>query len=334
MTQMPFSWSGRDSQNNVRSGSGSVTVSTASGPSSWQEAFDSRDMRGTQPARDTAEPVGAIRAWYEANTGHDPSLSYEVLPAGTWTINQTWLTAREGNGRVSQSGGRWYVERYETPGTIRVAVNNITLSNIYQNSGGALYGFQSRALDGNATGVVLEHSTLAGNAANDNGAALNFPDARNVDQITLRHCEISGYRAGLYCFGGITAEYCWVHDLHFSPGSHNTGASMRAGNNHLARNLIADGNSSAISWYPEYGPYTNNIAEENVLRLANADDGPEVILASARAFSDVSPGDTRILRNNLFYRGGNRGEGGGVGGFMAGFTTVSGNIDRLGEAVG
>lgn len=299
----------------------------------WQTAFNSRDMRGTQPARDSVEPVGAIRAWYEANTGHDPSLSYEVLPSETWTVNSAWLESREGNGRVSFISGRWYVERYETSGMIRMAANNVTFRNIYQNSAGSLYGLQSRVTDGNATGIIIENSTIAGNAANDNGAALNFPNARNVDQIILRNCDISGYRAGIYCFGGITAEYCWVHDLHFSPGSHNTGASMRAGNNHLYRCLIADGNSSAISWYPEYGPYTNNIAEENVLRLANADTGPETILAEGRAFSTVSSGDTRILRNNLFYRGGNRSEGGGIGGYLAGWTEISGNVDRLGAMV-
>lgn len=300
----------------------------------WQTAFTSRDMSGTQPARDATEPVGAIRAWYQANTGHDPSLDYEVLPAGTWTIDTDWLVANYGLGRVTFDGARWHVERFETPGTIRFAADNVTLSNCYQNSAGALYGLQSRTLDGNATGIVVEHSTIAGNASNDNGAALNFPDASSAGQITLRHCDISGYRAGIYCFGGVTAEYCWVHDLHFSEGSHNTGASMRGGNNHLYRNLIADGNSSAISWYPEVGPYTNNVAEENVLRLANADTGPEVILAAGRPFSEVSPGDTRTLRNNLFYRGGNRGEGGGIGGYLAGFTSVTGNVDRLGTAVG
>lgn len=306
---------------------------TGAGGGSWQSAFDSRDMRGTQPARDTTEPIGQIQAWYLANTGHDPALDYEVLPAGTWTINLAWLQAHEGNGRVRFADGRWYVERYETPGTIRVAVNDITLSNIYGNSAGALYAFQSRALDGNARGVVLEHSTLAGNAANDNGATLNFPNARDPDQITLRHCDISGYRAGLYAFGGITAEYCWVHDLHFTPGSHNTGGSLRAGNNHFRRNLIADGNSSAVSFYPEYAPYTNNLVEENIFRLANADTGMEVIFASGRLTSVALPGETRELVGNLFYRGGNRGEGGGIGSYREGFTLISGNFDRLGELV-
>lgn len=181
---------------------------------------------------------------------------------------------------------------------------------------------------------MVEHTTLAGNGANDNGATLNFSEARDPNQVVLRFVNISGFRAGIYCFGGITAEYCYVHDLHFSAGSHNTGASLRAGNNYLRRNLITDGNSAAISFYPEYGPYTNNVVTQNILRLPTSDTGPEVLLASGRAFSEVTPGDTRELTNNLFFRGGNRGEGGGIGGYLEGFTTIAGNFDRLGEPVG
>lgn len=316
-----------------------VSITPAPPPTTdWYSAFESRDMQGTQPGREPAEPIGPIRAWYEANTGHDISLSYELLGAGTWTIDLAWLQAREGNGRVSFSGGRWYVERYETPGQIRFATNNVTLTNCYHNSTGALYGVHSPTAN-NASGIVMDHCTIAGNGMNRNGAAVYFPAARSVDQIIIRHCDISGYRAGIYCIGGITAHYNWSHDLEFSidpvtgEGSHNTASSMRAENNHLFRNLLADGNSSCISYYPENRPYTNCIAEENILRLP-ADDlvGTEVLLATGRLASEVLPGETRILRNNLFYKG-NEGEGGGIGGYIAGFTEISGNINRHGEAV-
>lgn len=311
---------------------------TGAGGGSWQEAFTSRDMRGTQPARDPAEPIGEIQAWYKANTGHDPALSYALATVGTatWTINAAWLNANNGNGRVTFADGRWLVERYETGGMIRVAANNVTLRNIYQNNGGtALYGFQSRASDGNASGVVLEHSTLNGNYHDAvSSAAINFAAATEPDQITLRNVDIYGYRAGIYCFAGITAEYCWVHDLNFTPTSHNTPASIRGGNVHLRRNLLADGNSSAMSFYPEYGPYTNIVVEENMFRLTASDTGMEVIFAEGRAYSELLAGQTRVLRNNLFYKGGNRGEGGGISdGVVGGLSEISGNFDRLGEPV-
>ena len=305
-------------------------------PSSWQAAFDSRDMRGTQPTRDPAEPIGAIRAWYEANTGHDPSLDYETLPAGTWTITPAWLEARNGNGRVSFTDGRWHVERYALGGMIRFAADNVTLTNIHQD-GTPLYGLQSRAQDGPATGCVIEHSTLCGNWNDTTSMALNFPANRTQDQFTIRHCDISGYRGGLYAFHGITAEYNWVHDLHFTATSHNSAGGMRGGNNHFRRNLMADGNSACLTWYPEQAPYTNNIAEQNIFRLQGSDDGAETIMTDGveKIYWRPEPGQTRELIGNLFYRGGNRGEGGGIGGAAApvGFTNVVGNIDRMGEAV-
>lgn len=312
-----------------------VQVSFTTGPAAatgWADVFATRDYDGTEPARYAdSTPDGAILDWYRANTGHDAGLTY-TEHTGTLTLNTAWLEAHEGNGRVSRDGARWLVERYHVTGTIRFAANNITLRNMHHDSTGSLYALQSREADGNAHGIVVEYCTLAGNGANDNGATLNFPAARDENQITIRHCDISGYRAGIYCFGGVVAEYNWVHDLHFSEGSHNTGASIRGGNVTLRRNLITDGNSSAVSCYPEYGPYTNVLIEENILRLATIDTGPEVLLAQSRPFSVVSPGDTRVVRGNLFYRGGNIG-GGGIGGYTAGFTEISGNIDRFGATV-
>lgn len=297
---------------------------------SWATAFATSDFAGTEPARyGDPTPAGALRTWYDANTGHDPSLDY-ITHTGTLTLNSAWLTANEGNGRVWQENGRWFVERYHVTGMIRFAHDNVTIRNIHHDSDGSLYALQSRAADGNAHGIVVERCTLAGNGASDNGATLNFPAARDEDQIIIRQCEISGYRAGIYCFGGITAEYNWVRDLHFSEGSHNTGASIRAGNVKLRRNLITDGNSSAISFYPEYGPYTGIVVEDNALRLATVDTGAEVIIANNRAFSELLPGETRILRNNIFYRGGNRSEGGGTGSRMDLLSEVYGNYDRMG----
>lgn len=318
--------------------SGATTEVPDDAPTDWATAFASHDMRGTQPARDPAEPIGQIAAWYQANTGHNPALSYISPTSGTatWTINDAWLAANNGNGRVSFADGRWLVERYELAGMIRVAASNVTLRNIHQNSGGALYGLQSRAVDGSAPGLIMEHSTLNGNYIDGSAsAAINFPAATDPNQITLRNVEIFGYRAGIYCFAGITAEYCWVHDLFFSEGSHNTPASIRNGNVWLRRNLLADGNSSAMSFYPEFGPYTNIMVEENVFRLTQSDTGFEVIFAEGRATSELLPGQSRILRNNIFYKGSQYANPGG--GFTAscvtGLSEIYGNIDRDGDPV-
>lgn len=273
-------------------------------PADWQTAFDSRDIDGV------------IQAWYQDNTGHDPELDYELLPIGNWVVNATWLATNDGNGRVHYDAGldRWFVERYQTRGMIRVAAHNITFTNIYQDGSlGSLYGIQSRLVDGNASGIIFSHCTIYGGEGSTSGAALNFPAATDPDQIIFEYCDVSGYRAGIYCFAGITARYCWSHDVFFSwdpvtgEPSHNTGSSIRGGNCHFYRIFVSDGNSSACSFYPEVGPYTNVIVEECILRMPDADTGAEAILASGRAYSNLLEGETRAFRNNLLYRGGNLG---------------------------
>ena len=275
-------------------------------PSGWAAAFASRDING------------AITNWYVANTGHDTALSYDTFE-GNLAITDAWLTANNGNGRVSTSGGRWLVERYHVQGIVRVNANNVTLKNFYQDgTNGTLYGLQSQT---NATGVVVEHSTFDGKMVSGSGA-INFMDATEPDQIILRFCNFTGYRAGIYCIGGITAEYCYSHDLHYTFESHNTGASIRSRNCRLYRNLITDGNSAAISCYAENTPYTGILIQQNTLRLPEADTGPEVIMA--KQYSTPLPGETRRLVGNLFYRG-------YVGGDTFGFTEISGNIDINGD---
>lgn len=290
----------------------SATVTDPAG-GDWRSAFDTRDINGT------------ITDWYRANTGHDPAMDY-LTHSGTLTINVAWLAANLGNGRVSQEpSGRWLVERYHVLGTVRVNVDNVTLRNISQLGG--LYGVQSQA-GFNAAGIVIEHCTFDGNMVNGS-TAINFGAATEPNQIRLRFCNFTGFRAGIYCFGGVTAEYCWSHDLHYTPGSHNTGASIRSRNVTLRRNLIADGNSSAISFYAENSPYTNILAQENILRLPESDTGPEIIMA--KQYSTPLPGETRRLVGNLFYRGGVG--GGGIAGDTFGFTEISGNINMAGDPV-
>lgn len=277
-------------------------------PGDWATAFATRDINGD------------ITDWYTLNTGHDPALAYQEI-AGGLTITDAWLASNNGNGRVWLAGGRWHVERYRTTGTITVNANDVTITNCHVNSTGALYAMRSTT---SCTGLIVEHCTFQGNSANPNGATINFPAATEPGQIIFRFTDFSGWRAGIYCFGGVTAEYCYSHDLYFTEGSHNTGASIRARNCTLYRCLITDGNSAAISCYAENTPYTGILIQENVLRLPETDTGPEVIMA--KEYTTPQPGETRRLVGNLFYRG-------FIGGDTFGFTEISGNVDIYGNAV-
>lgn len=277
-------------------------------PGDWSTVFATRDINGT------------IANWYATNTGHNPALTYATIN-GNWAITDAWLTANNGNGRVSFAGGRWLVERYHVLGIARINANNVTLRNIYvDGTNGILYGFQSQT---NATGVIIENSTADGKMVNGS-TAINFAAATEPNQVQLRFCNFTGFRAGIYCFGGVTAEYCWSHDLHYTFESHNTGSSIRARNCTIYRCLISDGNSAAISCYAENSPYTGVLIQENILRLPEADTGPEVLMA--KQYSAPQPGETRRLIGNLFYRG-------YIGGDTFGFTEVSGNIDINGNPV-
>ncbi len=277
-------------------------------PGDWAGVFASRDINGD------------IRDWYEVNTGHDPNLSYQDV-AGNLAITDAWLASNNGNGRVWMDGGRWHVERYRTTGTITVNANDVTIINCHVNSTGALYAMRSQT---NCTGLVVEHCTFQGNYASSNGATINFPAATEPDQIIFRYTEFTGWRAGIYCFGGVRAEYCWSHDLMFTETSHNTGASIRSRNVTLYRCLISDGNSAAISCYAENTPYTGILIQENILRLPEHDTGAEVFIG--KEYAIPLPGETRRLIGNLFYRG-------NIGGTTEGFTEVSGNIDINGNPV-
>lgn len=287
---------------------GEIIVPGIDDPTDWATVFASRDINGD------------ITDWYVDNVGHDSSLSYQEI-AGGLTITDAWLASNNGNGRVSFADGRWSVERYRTTGTITVNANNVTLTNCHVNSSGALYAMRSQT---NCSGLIVEHCTFQGNSANPNGATINFPAATEPNQLVFRFTEFTGWRAGIYCFGGVTAEYCYSHDLYFTEGSHNTGASIRARNCTLRRCLITDGNSAAISCYAENTPYTGILIQENILRLQESDTGPEVILA--KEYAAPQPGETRRLVGNLFYRG-------YVGGDTFGFTEISGNIDINGNPV-
>lgn len=285
-------------------------------PGDWATAFATRDF-------------GELATFYAGLTGHDPGLAY-ATNNGHLTVDNAWLSANNGNGRVSFTAGRWLVERYHVIGELRMVANDVTFRNMYvDGTNGILYGFRTPS-GANPTGVIIEHSTADGKMVSGS-TAVQCPYATEPDQIQIRFCDLTGFRAGALLVAGVTLEYCWSHDLHYTTGSHNTGASIRSRNCTIRRCLISDGNSAAISCYAENSPYTGILIQENALRLPEADTGPEVIMA--KQYSAPQPGETRRLIGNLFYRGGNAGRGGGIAGDTFGFTEVVGNIDRDGNPV-
>jgi hypothetical protein len=268
----------------------------------------------------------AITDWYRANTGHRfaPTLN---MAGQQLSITDAWLNANLAGPNVSREGDRWVVERVLCR-NVRTYVDDVTHRDIFVDTranGANVRGIV--ALEGQRN-LIYEHCTLQGGltvTTGSDGIAQYFPQATEPNQIQLRNMDISGYRAGLYMIGGDTAEYCWVHDLYFSDGSHNTGGSIRSRNCTIRRCLITDGNSAAVNLYAEYTPYTGVLIQENVLRLRESDTGPE--LGIYKEFEVARPGETRRVLGNRFYRGniGNRNGGG--------FTEWAGNRRFNGTSV-
>jgi hypothetical protein len=300
-------------------------------PGGWATAFATRDF----PSIDGVIQ-GELVDWYVGYVGHDPGLTYQDV-SGNLAISDSWLASNLGNGRVSygvdaqdpwgRTEERWLVERYRTTtGNIRVSANNVTVRNCFADIAVTSIFYAAQAVSGsNPSNLLFDHVTFAGNQMETSGASINFPQATEPNQIRFWGCDFSGHRAGIYCFGGVTAEYCYVHDLIYAPESHNTGASMRARNNTLRRNLIVDGNSSAVSMYAENSPYTGILVTENALRLNELDTGAEILLG--KTYEVPQPGETREVIGNLFYRGNFS------SGALAYTTTLSGNIDINGDPV-
>jgi hypothetical protein len=300
---------------------GGVTEFEDDDPGGWRTAFNTRDFHSVGGVIQ-----GDLIDWYVDNTGIDTGLSYQDV-VGNLSVTPSWLATNNGNGRVTQVGDRWEVERYRTTtGNIRTNADNVTFINCFADIEVTSIFYACQAISGsNPSGLEFQNCKFAGNQMETSGASINFPQATEPNQIRFKQCDFSGHRAGIYCFGGVTAEYCYVHDLIFAPESHNTGASCRARNNTLRRNCIVDGNSSAISWYAENTPYTGLLAIENALRLAETDTGAEVLLG--KTYEVPEPGWTRIFKDNLMYRGNFS------SGMLAYATEISGNIDINGNPV-
>jgi len=265
----------------------------------WEQLFADRDLVG-------------LDGWYEGYTGarYTPTRAHD-----DGVVDDAWLASNEGNGNVSLVGGQWLVERMSA-GNFRVAASNVTFRDCVISSGGNFHGF-SNYIGENPSGIVIEHCTIDGQAADWLG--ITFGSATEPGQITSRRNNITGYRCGMQIIGGFIAEENWVHDLHYAePDPHVTGVSIRSRNVLVRRNRIADGNSSALAFYDENTPYTGIVAEENIISTGSSQY--EVSYPGTPSVgADVS------LIGNLFERGSI------ANGHN--FTVKTGNVNLAGDPV-
>ena len=267
----------------------------------WSSLFASRNLPG-------------LEAWYVANTGHR---ALATRSYGNELIDATWLANNSGNGNVWFADGRWVIERISATG-LRVVANNVTIRDCLVQAGGGYHGIVAPVGE-DPTGIIIEHCTLDGQAADWLG--VQFPEASAANQIIVRRCNITGFRCGIQIIGGIVAEENWIHDLYYDAvDPHVTSISIRARNVTVRRNRLADGNSAALAFYNETSPYTNIRAEQNIISTNQA------IWEVAYLGSYPAGANTVEFIDNLFERG--------ALAYQAGnFSSVSGNSTINGTPV-
>lgn len=252
-------------------------------PSDWDAMFAARDIAG-------------LDAWYAANTGHDPTVSLREFP-GQVAMTESWLTANADGDHIRREGDTWIIERLHV-GSIRLSAPKFELRGCHIDGHGAAGDGINTPQGVNPTGII-EDCTFDGGGCTWVG--LNFRHATEPDQLIYRRVNVTGYRVGMYIAGGVTAEGCWSHDLHYSAGSHNTAASIRSRNVRLYRNRFADGNSSALSLYAENAPYTGIEIRQNIISTPVAIY--EINFPGDKPYQAPQPGETRVCVDNLLERG-------------------------------
>jgi hypothetical protein len=294
---------------------------------SWEDMFN-----------DTGLTLAKADAWYANNTGYlaegfDEADLWGPGSASTVIINSAWLTANQGP-NVVLSGGVWTVTGLHAK-SIFLGASNVTLRHCYVERAGQVPGHGIEVHDYTAnssdnvmiTNLRVEYCTLDGGNTNGVPDLNDYGDAfyynphsslRNADGMVFSHCETMGYRTGFKINYATTVEYCWVHNLYIvNLEDHNTAASVRGLNTTVRRSYLADGDSSAISFYADNFQYTDIYCHENILATPNAIFEVNFPLRGT-GWSPPEPTDVRELVGNKFERG--------TASDLQYFTVVNGNM--------
>jgi hypothetical protein len=223
------------------------------GTPSWEAAVASRSF-------------AQVEAWYAANTGHEAlGIDYADLTAGSLESTS--------DGQVIE-GIRG--------GPIHIAHNNVTVRGCRVESFGLHGAYFNPTAGASITGALIEHCTYDGGLAD---VRANFWHPANADAVTVRRCNIYGWRSGNTSYRGGDLEECWIHDLSAPDETHRTGCLIGGADCRYWRNYVTDGGSGCANIYFDINPVQTSSLEENILNgsspnaspsyLINLKDGPE-----------------------------------------------------------
>lgn len=211
----------------------------SSATGSWEEMVAAREV--AYHAQQGNYWPGAD-AWYEANTGHEANgIEVGDLTPGSLTSTH--------DGQVFEGiiGG---------PANWRH--NNVKYINCRIVNNGSYAAYPTPVWGSPFTGIEFINCTFAATPARDIGCIIN--NYRNGPSVFLDHCNLFGWSSGFMGYGGIRAEYCWVHDFVTSSveGAHVTSGNCRGPWVQLYRCYGTSGGSGIFNAYFDYQDVSNS----------------------------------------------------------------------------
>jgi hypothetical protein len=140
--------------------------------------------------------------------------------------------------------------------------------------------------------LTIEYTEIIGIPASEG--------AITTDNYTARYLNVHGTSDGLRGGENIIIEYCYIHDLAVSKGSHNDGIQISAGGNVIIRNNVIEvprGSTSAILIETDFGPIDNILIDNNIL-----DGGAYTIYSRIGNYRPRTPPTNVRITNNRFGR--------------------------------
>lgn len=234
-------------------------------PLGWDEAVASGDIE-------------TIRSWYRHNTGAE---AYHRTTQGTTTVDMGELERVD---RLKITEDNTVVEGKYITGGVVIQASNVTIrGSVIDINGG--YGYGVKATDPSASGWTVEYVSFVNSVHAESGSyehrgnraiLASQPGTARFNQV------LDGYGSGLRSEGSSDQiwEYNYVDRIVTSPDSHNTSFALRSNtgggavhNIVVRRNLLLDGTSAALSFYPRSAEvHTNILFEENVFDVYYADE--------------------------------------------------------------
>lgn len=243
--------------------------------------------------------IEQIRSWYQQNTGFE---AYYDEDRGRYLTEADLVPS----GSITVTEDNTVLEGLLITGRIQIQADNVVIrASMIDVNGSYSYGIHAAGASAGDNWTV-EYVTFANSAYErsqsheDMGNRLMHTTTSGTARFNQ---SLDGYRAGFGIVNGYDQrwEYNYVDRIVTSPGSHNTSFSLRSQGSAVRditvrRNLLLDGTSAALSFYPRTNEVNRNLLfEENVFDIYH--DDRSVNYCVNRGSDHPNPGTTYRWQN-------------------------------------